>query len=335
MTFLAIEIGGTKLQAALGDGAGTIHARKRIRAFPEAGRSGICKQIASLITELLGESNTARETVEQVGIGFGGPVDAAAGRVVKSHQVAGWEDFPLVDWLREESGLDAVLANDSDMAGLAEAHFGAGRGEPLVVYMNIGSGIGGAIVQRGVLYAGQGSGACEIGHLRILPGAKGGPWRTLESLCSGWSLAEAARSAADHAPESLLRSMVVDDREKIATTLPSYMRYRQLITAEMLVEAVRRNDPTAKAVWHRAVELLAVAIANVTTLLNPSCFVLGGGVAQCGELLFDPLRRAVGHQVFEPFAETFRLVPAALGEDVVLHGALKLARDASRVQGTD
>ena len=308
--YLGIEIGGTKLQAGLGDGQGSLVRIERVRAEPRAGRPGICRQIAELVKRFANE----RAKILRVGIGFGGPVSSAAGVVCKSHQVAGWEDFPLVDWFRDQLDLDAVLGNDSDLGGLAEACFGAGRGASPVVYMNIGSGIGGALIIDGQLYNGQGQGAMEIGHLRISPAETGVPWRTVESLCSGWGLAEAARSLAEAEPTGLLRSLA-DERSGPVTT-------------EVLCQAVRQKDPSAQKIWDEAIERLAVAIANVITLLAPQCFVLGGGVALVGDLLLEPLRAQVARQVFAPFADSYRIVPAGLGEDMVLHGALKLAHDS-------
>jgi glucokinase len=199
------------------------------------------------------------------------------------------------------------------LAGLAEAHFGAGQGKSRVAYMNIGSGIGGALVIDGRLYASQGEGASEIGHLRIRPGHPGAPWQTLEDLASGWSLARAARRVAE-----------ADDTSNI------YRRVEGLtskITAQTLIQAVEERDPPAVDIWLKAIEHWSVAIANVITLFRPEVFVIGGGVALAGDILFEPLKREVARQVFAPFLDSYDILPAALGEEVVVHGALKLASD--------
>lgn len=309
--YLGIEIGGTKLQAALGDGAGRIDRIERTTADAAGGRERICEQIASLAKSLLPSSMAPK--IVRAGIGFGGPVDPASGRVLKSHQVSGWDDFPIVEWFREQTGIAAFLGNDSDLAGLAEAHFGAGAGHPRVVYLNIGSGIGGAIVLDGKVYTSQGAGASEIGHLRVFPATHGKPWLTLEELSSGWSLAKYARRGAELDAASELSKLA-------GTNLDA-------ITAETLIEAVRRNDPLARNYFRRAIQYLGVAMANVITLLRPEVFVVGGGVALAGDILFDPLRKEVDRQAFAPFRGSYSIVPAQLGETVVLHGALKLACD--------
>ena len=147
--YLGIEIGGTKLQAGVGAGQGTLIALERTTANADGGREAICQQIVPLCRTVLERAGYKRSDIDVVGIGFGGPVEPSTGRVVQSHQVDGWDDFPLTDWLRAELDVPAILGNDSDLAGLAEAHFGAGSGRNRVVYMNIGSGIGGAIVIDG------------------------------------------------------------------------------------------------------------------------------------------------------------------------------------------
>jgi glucokinase len=317
-TFIGVEIGGTKLQAGLGDGCGGLVRLERVRAHAELGHLEICRQTLELIRALLASAESSLERIACVGIGFGGPVDARAGMTLRSHQVAGWDRFPINEWMTSSLGLPAVLGNDSDLAGLAEAHFGAGRGYSPVVYMNVGSGIGGALVIHGRNYPAQGIGALEIGHLRFPSRSHDQPGPTLESLCSGWGMADQARAAADRDRNSLLWALADHEPDKI--------------TAEVLVEAVRRGDPTANRVWAEAIARLALAIANVITLLHPARFVLGGGVAMAGDLLFDALRWQVARNVFEPFADSYLIVPAALGESVVVHGALKLAHDATAQQ---
>src|SRR5262245_42873489 len=143
--FLGIEIGGTKLQLGVGDGSGSeLAAHVRHDVDIRRGAAGIVEQIESSVVGLL-----QKHTIERIGIGFGGPVDSAAGVVTKSHQVAGWEGFPIVRWCRESLGKPAVLGNDCDVSALAEASYGAGRGASVVFYVTVGTGIGGGPVVNG------------------------------------------------------------------------------------------------------------------------------------------------------------------------------------------
>src|SRR5206468_11760890 len=108
-----------------------------------------------------------RSQIKGVGIGFGGPVDDATRTVIKSHQIEGWDNFPLADWISDMLGWPADLGNDADVAGLAEALFGAGQGLSPIFYITIGSGIGGGLIIKGEIYRGCGRGAAEIGHLKM------------------------------------------------------------------------------------------------------------------------------------------------------------------------
>src|SRR5437899_4895032 len=165
--YLGIEIGGTKLQIGLGPADGTLAGLWRGAVDVAAGPEGIRRQISAAVPELLSRARLERSQVRGVGIGFGGPVDDATHTVIKSHQIEGWDDFPLADWISDMLGVPAVLGNDADVAGLAEALFGAGKGLSPIFYITIGSGIGGGLIINGEIYRGCGRGAAEIGHLRF------------------------------------------------------------------------------------------------------------------------------------------------------------------------
>src|SRR5437016_2674964 len=167
--YLGIEIGGTKLQLGIGPGDGTLLAFWRASVDVAGGANGIRRQITAAVPELLTKSGIDRGRLLGIGVGFGGPVDDATHTVIKSHQIEGWDNFPLAHWVSEIVGLPAVLGNDADVAGLAEALFGAGQGLSPIFYVTIGSGIGGGLIINGEIYRGSGRGAAEIGHLRIWP----------------------------------------------------------------------------------------------------------------------------------------------------------------------
>ncbi len=187
--FLGIEIGGTKLQLGVGRGDGSpLVALERLDVDPARGASGILARSKPSAARLV-----ARHRVQAIGVGFGGPVDAARGLVLKSHQIEGWANFALADWLRNTFGLPVALGNDADVAGLAEARLGAGKGSNPVFYITVGTGIGGGLIVDGQIYRGSGLGAAEIGHLR--PGLSADrPDETIEAAASGWGIAAAAQA---------------------------------------------------------------------------------------------------------------------------------------------
>jgi glucokinase len=293
--FLGIEIGGTKLQIGVGPGDGTLLGLWRGSVDLAAGGAGIRKQIVAAVPELIAKSGFDRSRLQAVAFGFGGPVDDATRSVLKSHQVGGWEGFPLADWAEKTLGLPAVLGNDADCAALAEALFGAGKGLSPVFYMTIGSGIGGGLVIDGEVYRGAGKGAVEVGHLRMM--TPDGP-RPLELVASGWAIDRAAG-----------------------------------MSGREVADAVAKGDAAARAVVDKAADYLAEALCHVIALLCPRRIVIGGGVSLMSDVLFDPLRRKVAERVFQPFADCYEIVPAALGEEVVVHGALRLAATRSRRSG--
>ncbi|MGL6074255.1 MAG: ROK family protein [Fimbriiglobus sp.] len=295
--FLGIEIGGTKLQLALGEGDGRLVQSWRAVVNPQLGATGILEQIEAGFAELTQETK-----ITAIGVGFGGPTDDQTGRVIKSHQIDGWDDFPLTTWLEQTFQLPARICNDADTAGLGEAIHGAGQGCLPMFYITVGSGIGGGLIVDGEIYRGCGRGATEIGHLRVREG------QTTESLASGWGI-EARLKAALDAGQTF----------SFAPSGP--------IRTHEIAEAAKAGDSQAAAFLRLATDDLALAINHVVTLLCPRRIVIGGGVSLIGEeFFFRPLREAVASQTFAPFAGLTEILPAALGEEVVLHGAIELAK---------
>ena len=238
---LGIEIGGTKLQLGLGRGDGRILALERRAIEPARGAEGILAQIDAMAGPLLSSWGDGHEAIAAVGIGFGGPVDSERGVVTTSHQVAGWDGFPLAAWVRERLGVPLVaLQNDADTAGLGEAWFGAGAGFSPLLYVTVGSGIGGGLIIDGEIYRGSGAGAMEIGHLEVvLRSDIGLEIMTLESVASGWSIGARAREDArrllrEGRTANLLLRLADGDPDRI--------------TAAHVAEAARQGDPEAASI---------------------------------------------------------------------------------------
>ena len=311
--FLGIEIGGTKLQLGVGAGeSGHLHRLLRLPVDRARGAEGILQDVRQAAGQLIETYRPRR-----IGIGFGGPVDGVNGRVVTSHHVAGWDGFLLSRWCEENLGLPAVLGNDADLAALAEAHLGAARGASPMVYVTVGTGIGSGLVVEGKLYQGAGLATMELGHLRLGPGSR--PGDILEHAASGLGIAAAARRLLE---KNAAASADGQDLLARAGTL-------ERLTAAHVTAAAADGNAIARTVIAGACDALGWALAQVVTLLSPAIIVVGGGVSLAGErLFFSPLREAVARYVFPPLAGSYQLVPAALGEDVVVHGAILLAREA-------
>jgi len=308
---LAAEIGGTKLQAVLGRADGSILARRRGSVAKGTDAEGILAWFPGAIDELRRESAAFGGPIERIGVGFGGPIDTPSGRVLKSHQVGGWDDFPLRAWFERQTGLRTIVANDSNAAGWGEYRCGSGKGTRTFCYMNVGSGIGGALVIDGKLHDGQGIGAFEMGHTRIGELVDGQIQLVkLEDRCSGWSV-ESVLRASPPVPGTPLHELSGGRADAITCALAG--------------QAAARGDSRAIAAIDALADRLAWAVSNAITLIHPERFAIGGGVGLLGEVLLKPLRQHVAAYVFEPYRDRYEIVSAELGEDVVLAGALLLA----------
>lgn len=324
--FLGIEIGGTKLQLGLGPGDGTLvrfsdeQPVLRHAVNAAAGAAGIRQQIESGIPELLAAAKVEQSDVRGLGIGFGGPFDDATQRTIKSHQIDGWDNFPLQEWATNLLGVPVAIGNDADVGGLGEALFGAGQGLSPVFYITVGTGIGGGLILDGEIYRAVGRGAAEIGHLKVLDWSRAGTpmMVALEQVAAGPAIGLRARELAEEgeAVGSLILEYVDGDITKI--------------TGELVGRAAKRKDAFARRVLREATDALGEAICQTIVLLCPRRVVIGGGVSLLGdELFFDPIRRSIAERVFPPFAGLTDIVPAALGEEVVIHGAIALASKKS------
>lgn len=311
---LGIEIGGTKLQLGVGDGSSAKLAELQRRDIvPEQGAAGILRQI-----EQLGRFLLQRHTIDRIGIGFGGPVQA--GVVTRSHQIHGWDNFPLGAWCEECLGRPTVVGNDCDVAALAEARLAAGRGGRTVFYVTVGTGVGGGLVIDGRLHGAGRPAVAEIGHLRPGPSARA-PGETVESLASGWGIASSFRR---------LTAVGKGTDDERAALRQRWGEQLDGLTAKDVAQLAAQGQGPAQAALQQALETLGWAIAQVVTLLAPDVVVVGGGVSLLGEQqFFAPLRAEVERYVFPPLRGSYRLVPAGLGELAVVCGALVLARDAS------
>jgi len=219
------------------------------------------------------------------GIGFGGPVDFGEQRVAFSTHIGGWNDFHLTEFLARELNVPAIMDNDANAGAMGEAVYGAGRGHSPLFYMTLSTGIGGGIYSDGKIWRGADGWAGEIGHLSIRPD---GP----ECLCK-------ARGCF----------------ERMCCGLWLERDYGK--TAKELLD-----DSNFVA---RYVVDLALGLKACIMLLNPSRIVIGGGISNAGERLFGPLRAELDRQITDWSGARVDVVPAALGNDSVLYGALALA----------
>jgi glucokinase len=297
---LGIEIGGTKLQFALGDETGKISERRKLTVAPAGGAGGIRRQIERALPELLHGRSVLR-----VGVGFGGPVDWKTGRICRSHQIEGWSEFDLGSWLRQLTGAPAVMDNDANVAALGEALCGAGRDFNPAFYVTLGSGVGGGLVVDGRIYHGAKPGESEIGHVRL---DRDGT--IVEARCSGWAV------------DARIRALTLKEPAGLLARLAGQMAGGE---AKHLAAAWQQGDAAARRLLQETAADLAFGLSHVVHLFHPEIIILGGGLSGIGEPLRASVERALPQFMMEAFAPGPRIALAELGEDAVPVGALKLA----------
>jgi glucokinase len=300
--FFGIEIGGTKLQLHAFSADAVTLARRRAEVRPNAEASGIRAQILSELAAL--RRNYAPAAV---GIGFGGPVDWRTGIIARSFHVEGWTHFALGPWLAGElKDIPVFVENDANVAALAEALHGAGRGANPVLYSNSGSGIGAGLVIGGRLYHGRPPGELELGHLRL--DAAG---RTVQDLASGWALDLRVQREAASCPKGHIASLLAANPGK---------------GAHVLAAALVERDAAANVILHDTARHYALALSHAIHLLHPEVVVLGGGVSLLGEPWREAVARHLPDFLMDAFKPGPRVLLSALGESVVPLGAAMLAQ---------
>jgi len=310
--FLVLDFGGTKHTAAvIAAGEREWQARRQVFSPPGADAAYDLATMRALAWELL-----AGERPAAIGVSFGGPVDASTGTVRLSHHVPGWENTPLRAILEAEFGAPTSVDNDANVAALGEHRFGAGQGTESLMYITVSTGVGGGWVLNGQPWRGADGMAGEIGHTVVDPhgplclcGKRG----CVERLASGPYIAQRAREWLETQPE---RGQVL--RKLAGQNL-------QAVTAQLVSQAAAQGDGLAWEALEVAAWALGVGIGNAANLVNPQRFILGGGVTKAGECFWEVVRRTA-RQTALPEVH-FEVVPAALGDDAPLWGAVALAED--------
>ncbi|REE98736.1 ROK family protein [Thermomonospora umbrina] len=293
----ALDVGGTRIKAGLVDAGHRLHADRLHDTGREDGPEAVIDRVLDILDGLVAEAGASGLTPVAASVVLPGIVDETTGRVVYSANV-GWRDLPLAERLTERIALPTAVGHDVRAGGLAESLLGAGRGETDLLFMPIGTGIAGAMIMDGRPYSADGY-AGEIGHMRVTPDGPPCP-------CGGRGCLEVYASAS-----SVGR------------------RYTELhtdgtpVSAAEVAQRVAAGESAAVEIWQDAVDALATALHTYTTICAPRLIVIGGGLSESGDLLLDPLRKALETRL--TFQRPPRIVRAALGDRAGLLGAALLA----------
>lgn len=243
-----------------------------------------------------------------------GPMDPVNGIIVSPPNIPEWNYFPLQEFITSNFNVPVAINNDASLAAYGEWYLGAGKGYSDLIYLTISTGIGGGIILNNQLYTGSAGFAAELGHTTVMhqgPLCSCGQTGHLEAFASGPSIVRWVRSKLEdeslkeHFPEGELDAKLVSD-------------------------AAEKGNELAIAAYERAGKYIGIAIADFLHIFNIKMVIVGGGVSRAGDIIFDPIRKSVEESVIsDVYLEGLQILPAALGDDSGLMGALVLSREIS------
>jgi len=288
---------------------------KQIMTLAREGHDAVMQRMAQLIENVIQEQHIPKSDIQAVGIGVPGVLDMQHGVVLFLPNLPGtWPDVPLKKTIEEYVGLPVALLNDARAMTLAEWQYGAGRGVDTIACFTIGTGIGGGLVINGKLHLGIGGTGGELGHQIIEtngPACGCGSRGCVEALASGPTIAAMGAKAVMQGLTTEIGALVGYDLNKI--------------TPKVIADAALAGDEIAKEIYEKAGTYIGIAVANIMVTIGPRKVVIGGGVAQAGSLLFDPIRKTAYSRVHVMPKEQVEIVPAALGTFAGLIGAARWA----------
>jgi glucokinase len=310
---LALDIGGTKLAAAVMTEDGALHGYTVEPTRREEGPDAIIPRLFALGRGAMDEARSAGlDDIAAVGVSCGGPLDATRGILTNPLHLPGWIGVPIVDLASREFGVAVALENDASAGALGEYRYGASQGEHTALYLTISTGIGGGAVIDGRLHRGAAGNGGEFGHIMVRPGGREclcGRRGCLEAYASGTSIAARATDALARSSES------------------SSLRDLERVTAADVSSAASHGDELATRIWDETTDVLSIAITDLVNVFEPDTVVLGGGVTRSGEALLGPVREAVLREAMRPAAAKVNLALTVLGDAVCVVGAGALAFD--------
>ncbi len=307
MLNVGIDIGGTKIAGGVVAEDGRII--DRIRVVTPTDTAALAQAVSDMVSAL-----ASRNEVHAVGVAAAGYIDRTRSVMLHSPNIA-WHNEPLRAEFEARIGRPVTLENDANAAGWGEYRFGAGRGSSDMVMVTLGTGVGGAIVNDGVLLIGANGSAAELGHMRFVRGGRPcgcGQNGCLEQYASGRAL---QREISD-----------IADGGGIGAALAAHRGADGIVPGAALATLLGAGDPGALEALRRVATALGEACGAFQAVLDPDLFVIGGGVADLGELLLEPTRIAYGTSL-PGFGDrpTARFVTATLGNDAGMVGVADLA----------
>jgi len=310
---LGIDFGGTSTKLGLVDDHGKILAHGSFSTREATGQPQWLDAVEQVTNQLRSQKDLSGLEFAGVGVGAPGFVDFERGFIYDLPNVPGWKEVALGDVLRGRMGVPAFVDNDVNAMAVGECTFGAGRLYQHAVFLTLGTGVGGALLLNNKLYRGAYSMAGELGHVSIdlhgiqSPQGRGG----LEQYIGNQRLVERCVNAIRQGKKSAISDMVKGDLTKV--------------DPKIIEKAARNGDELGIEIYDFLADCLATALASVTYLLQPQAFIIGGGIAKSGDLVFEAVRQHLRARLSPVFAERIKVQPAELGNDAGTIGSATLA----------
>jgi len=309
--YIGCDLGGTNLRAAIVDvETGAVLHQKSIPTLAREGHDAVMGCMADLFLQVIQTAGMQKDGIGGIGIGVPGVLDLDKGETLFLPNLPGtWPHVPLADTITHLTGLQTALLNDVRSITNGEWRFGAGRGVDTVAVFAIGTGIGGGLVINGQLHLGIGGTGGELGHTTIDfngPRCGCGNYGCVEAYASGPAIAAMGMKAVS---------------QGLTTQIGEFCDYDlNRITPELIAKAAQAGDEIAKDIYERAGYYLGIAAANMCASVGPRRIIIGGGVAQAGELLLNPIRRTLRERVHIMPVEQVEVVPSQLGDNAGVIG---------------
>ena len=305
---IGVDLGGTKISTALSTLEGNIITQTVIPTNAKEGEEKVLNRIISTIEEVINSASVSKDEIEAIGIGSPGPLDAKKGVIITTPNLP-FKNYNVVQPIREKFDIPTYIDNDANVAAIGEFMFGAGKGKENIVFFTVSTGVGGGAVLNGQAYRGNTSNALEIGHMTVNPDGPRcgcGNIGCLEAISSGTAIGKRGQEAVASKVETSLR------------------KYDQITSYEVFVEA-KNGDEVAMEIVDNAMNYLGIGVANAISIFDPEMVIIGGGVAKVGDIMFDKVQAVVNKRCFKSMAESCKIVPAGLGSDAGVVGAVALA----------
>lgn len=307
---IGVDLGGTNIRVAVVTSTGELRHRSHTPTHADEGPDAVIRRIGEQIEKVAMEAGLGKDV--PVGIASPGPLNPRTGVVLYTPNLPGWRDVPFVETLSKQIHRPVTLQNDGNCGALGERRFGSAQGVDNVIYLALGTGIGGGIISEGVLIDGKRGLGAEVGHVTVAldgPRCTCGSVGCVESFASGWAIQREAEAVATTADGDAMRELAGTGR----------------IHAGIVAQAARNGDPAAKLILDRAGRALGAMMGAFVNLFDPAMIVFGGGVSSLGDLLIEPATRTMQMHSFVDMRDGLTVTYSSLGSDTGLFGAGALA----------